>query len=178
MRGKNGNHPKVNKLYRKREETRRKRRRDYYCSTTNNTNNKCCPRTWSLVSTRSPRLQPETVLERSLPWTSHFFRGENSEAKNREIMLMTLFREITHACCWCSSIIYKLVLVRLLLLRVIIRTRNGTKKESTPAARGEREDGFEVWERRTFGVVFEDSWWWGGWSRGKSSSDTKRKNDL
>ena len=30
-----------------------------------------------------------------------------------------------------SSIIYKLVLVRRLLLRVIIRTRNGTKKEST-----------------------------------------------
>jgi hypothetical protein len=41
-----------------------------------------------LVSTRSPRLQPETVLERSLPWTSHFFRGEHSEAKTRDILTL------------------------------------------------------------------------------------------
>ena len=32
-----------------------------------------------------------------------------------------------------------------------------SKKESTSAARGEREDGFEGRERRTFGAVFEDS---------------------
>ena len=30
-------------------------------------------------------------------------------------------------------------------------------KESTSTARGEREDGFEGRERRTFGAVFEDS---------------------
>jgi len=32
-----------------------------------------------------------------------------------------------------------------------------TKKESTSEKSGEREDGFEGRERRTFGVVFEDS---------------------
>jgi hypothetical protein len=31
------------------------------------------------------------------------------------------------------------------------------KKESTSEKSGEREDGFEGRERRTFGVVFEDS---------------------
>jgi len=32
-----------------------------------------------------------------------------------------------------------------------------TKKESASEKSGEREDGFEGRERRTFGVVFEDS---------------------
>ena len=44
-----------------------------------------------------------------------------------------------------------------LLLQLIITTSNHETKESTSAARGEREDGFERRERRTFGAVFEDS---------------------
>ena len=54
-----------------------------------------------------------------------------------------------------SIIIYQLVLV-LLLLQIITTTSNETK-ESTSEKSGEREDGFEGRERRTFGVVFEDS---------------------
>ena len=52
-----------------------------------------------------------------------------------------------------SIIIYQLVLV---LLLQIITTSNETK-ESTSEKSGEREDGFEGREIRTFGVVFEDS---------------------
>ena len=49
-------------------------------------------------------------------------------------------------------------------LLVILNAQQGecanneqTKKESTSEKSGEREDGFEGRERRTFGVVFEDS---------------------
>ena len=56
MRGKNGNHPKVNNLHRKREETRRKRRRELLLITTPTTNTVLAPEVWSpnglLVSSR------------------------------------------------------------------------------------------------------------------------------
>jgi len=42
-------------------------------------------------------------------------------------------------------------------LRETQRTHHEQTKESASAARGEREDGFEGRERRTFGAVFEDS---------------------
>ena len=91
---------------------------------------------------------------------------ESTRFDRRVSSLLPLFdhppREITHVCCLFSIIIYQLVLVLLLLLlllllQIIITTSNHETKESTSAARGEREDGFEGREKRTFGVVFEDS---------------------
>ena len=41
--------------------------------------------------------------------------------------------------------------------RRVYTNNEQTKKESTSEKSGEREDGFEGRERRTFGVVFEDS---------------------
>ena len=45
----------------------------------------------------------------------------------------------------------------LLCERLEEQQQHGSKKESTSEKSGEREDGFEGRERRTFGVVFEDS---------------------
>jgi hypothetical protein len=45
-------------------------------------------------------------LERSLPWTSHFFRGEHSEAKTRDILTLRKkkIHERTSGCSFCDVI--------------------------------------------------------------------------
>ena len=45
-------------------------------------------------------------MERSLPWTSHFFRGEHSEAKTRDILTLgkKKIHERTSGCSFCDVI--------------------------------------------------------------------------
>lgn len=45
-------------------------------------------------------------MERSLPWTSHFFRGEHSEAKTRDILTLRKkkIHERTSGCSFCDVI--------------------------------------------------------------------------